>query len=209
MTVYKRIAKPFFDFTLSLVAILIVLPFLLILTILLFAYNSGSPFFLHNRPGKNGRIFKIIKFKTMNENRDENGNLLPDAQRLTSIGRFMRQTSLDEMPQLINVLKGDMSLVGPRPLAVEYLQLYNDFQKRRHEVKPGITGLAQVKGRNLISWEQKFKLDVWYVDNISFLLDMKIICQTIIKVLKREGIGLRGSTMGSLILESFKGNEKI
>ena len=149
------------------------------------------------------RIFTLIKFKTMNDNRDANGKLLPDSERLTRIGRFIRSTSLDEIPQLINVLKGDMSLVGPRPLLVKYLPLYNDHQKRRHEVKPGITGWAQVNGRNALSWEEKFNLDVWYVDNMSFALDMKIIWTTLVKIVEREGI----SSVTSTTMEAFRGNE--
>jgi len=169
---------------------------------LLLINNSGSPFFLQRRPGKDGRIFKVIKFKTMNDRKDTNGHLLPDDQRLTSLGRFLRQNSLDEIPQLFNVLKGDMSIIGPRPLLVSYLPLYNDFQKRRHEVKPGITGLAQIKGRNAITWKNKFKFDVWYVDHISFTLDLKIFLLSVIKVLKREGTEFSGPG----IHEIFKGN---
>lgn len=164
--------------------------------------NDGKAFFFQKRPGKNDRIFCIIKFKTMNENKDAFGNLLPDSQRLTKVGSIVRKSSLDEIPQLINVLMGDMSLVGPRPLLLEYLTLYNDDQKRRHEVKPGITGWAQVNGRNAISWEEKFKLDVWYVDNQSFWLDMKILWLTIRKVLVREGINQDGQAT----MEPFKGN---
>ena len=183
-----RIIKPFLDLILSLAGLILLLPFLIIITILLFISNSGSPFFFQSRPGKNGKVFKIVKFKTMNDKRDADGKLLPDAQRITAIGKFIRKTSLDEIPQLINVVKGDMSLVGPRPLLVTYLHLYNDFQKRRHEVKPGITGWAQVNGRNAISWDKKFEYDVWYVDNMSFFLDMKILLKTVEKVFKRDGI---------------------
>lgn len=183
-----RIIKPFLDLILSLTGLILLLPFLIIITILLFISNSGSPFFFQSRPGKNGKVFKIVKFKTMNDKRDADGKLLPDAQRITAIGKFIRKTSLDEIPQLINVVKGDMSLVGPRPLLVTYLHLYNDFQKRRHEVKPGITGWAQVNGRNAISWDKKFEYDVWYVDNMSFFLDMKILLKTVEKVFKRDGI---------------------
>src|SRR5690606_31873546 len=147
--------------------------------------NNGRPFFLQPRPGKGGEVFKIIKFKTMNDKKDADGNLLSDAERLTPIGAFIRKTSLDEIPQLINVLKGDMSLIGPRPLLVQYLPLYNEFQKRRHEVRPGMTGWAQVNGRNTISWDKKFEYDVWYVDHLSFLLDMKILLLTIKKVFVR------------------------
>ena len=183
-----RIIKPFLDLILSLTGLILLLPFLIIITILLFISNSGSPFFFQSRPGKNGKVFKIVKFKTMNDKRDADGKLLPDAQRITAIGKFIRKTSLDEIPQLINVVKGDMSLVGPRPLLVTYLHLYNDFQNRRHEVKPGITGWAQVNGRNAISWDKKFEYDVWYVDNMSFFLDMKILLKTVEKVFKRDGI---------------------
>ncbi len=170
--------------------------------LLLLIANNGKPFFLQQRPGKNEKIFTVIKFKTMNDKKDENGNLLPDEERLTTIGKFIRKTSLDEIPQLLNVIKGDMSLVGPRPLLVEYLPLYNEFEKRRHEVKPGITGWAQVNGRNAISWQQKFEYDVWYVDHLSFGLDMKILFMTFVKVFKSEGI----NAAGSATMEKFKGN---
>ncbi|QRE13423.1 sugar transferase, partial [Flavobacterium psychrophilum] len=181
---YKLFIKQIIDFLVSLVAVVILTPLLLIITIGLFFANNGKPFFFQLRPGKNGKIFKIIKFKTMNEAKDAQGNLLSDAERLTPIGKFVRKTSLDEIPQLLNVLNGDMSLIGPRPLLPQYLHLYNNFQNRRHEVKPGITGWAQVNGRNAISWDKKFELDVWYVDHISFSLDFKILYLTIIKVLK-------------------------
>ena len=164
--------------------------------------NSGKPFFFQSRPGKHGRIFKVIKFKTMNDKKDENGNLLPDEVRLTQAGKFIRKTSLDEIPQLINVIKGDMSLIGPRPLLVEYLPLYNEEQKRRHEIRPGITGWAQINGRNAITWEEKFQLDVWYVDHISFLLDMKILFLTFKKVFKGEGI----SSNTNVTMELFNGS---
>ena len=163
-------------------------PLLLLFTILLFFANAGKPFFFQLRPGKNGKIFKIVKFKTMNDKKDNDGKLLPDAQRLTAVGRFVRKTSIDELPQLINVLKGDMSLIGPRPLLTTYLHLYNDFQNRRHEIKPGITGWAQVNGRNAISWDKKFEYDVWYVDHLSLSLDLKILFKTILKVFKSDGI---------------------
>jgi len=155
---------------------------------LLFFLNQGKPFFLQQRPGKNERIFNIIKFKTMNDKKDANGNLLPPLQRLTRTGEFMRKYSLDEIPQLLNVIKGDMSIIGPRPLLMDYLPLYNDYQKQRHNIKPGITGWAQVKGRNAITWEQKFEYDVWYVKNLSFLLDLKILFLTLYKVFKKEGV---------------------
>ena len=185
---YRRLIKPVFDFIISLVVFIILLPVFLIATFLLFVVNSGRPFFLQPRPGLHGKIFSVIKFKTMNDKTDNNQNLLPDSKRLTPIGKFIRKTSLDEIPQLLNVIKGDMSLVGPRPLLVEYLPLYNEFQKKRHSVKPGITGWAQVNGRNTISWEEKFAYDIWYVDHVSFLLDMKIIFLTIKKVFATEGI---------------------
>jgi len=163
-------------------------PVLFGVSVVLIIVNKGTPIFYQQRPGKNGVIFKIIKFKTMNDKKDINGNLLPDRFRLTNAGRFIRSTSMDELPQLINVLKGDMSLVGPRPLLVKYLPLYNATQARRHDVKPGITGWTQVNGRNSVGWEHKFDLDIWYVDNISFKLDMKILWLTVLKVFKREGI---------------------
>ena len=168
----------------------------------MFLANSGNPFYFQKRPGRHNRIFSIIKFKTMNDRTDAQGNLLPDFQRLTKIGSIVRKTSLDEIPQLLNVLKGDMSLVGPRPLLVQYLPLYSAEQRRRHLVKPGITGWAQVNGRNSISWEEKFKLDVWYVGNASFLLDVKIIYLTIKKVFMREGI----SAQGHATMEYFQGD---
>src|SRR5690554_8229415 len=165
--------------------------------------NRGRPFFFQKRPGKNEKMFKIIKFKTMNDKKDLEGNLLSDAERLTAVGKFVRKTSLDEIPQLLNVIKGDMSLIGPRPLLVDYLPLYNSIQKRRHEVRPGITGWAQVNGRNAISWEQKFNYDVWYVNNISLALDIKILFMTILKVFKSEGI----SQDGQATMTKFKGNK--
>ena len=185
---YKAIFKPIIDFLIAIIGILILSPVFLIVMFSLSIANEGKPFFFQSRPGKNGKIFKIIKFKTMNDKKDPQGNLLSDAERLTKIGSFVRKTSLDEMPQLINVLKGDMSLVGPRPLLPEYLPLYNEFQKQRHNAKPGITGWAQVNGRNAISWNQKFEFDVWYVNNISCSLDFKILLQTAQKVIKSEGI---------------------
>ncbi len=199
---YLGFFKRFFDVLLSMGGIIVLTPILILIFILLYFANKGKPFFLQLRPGKNERIFKVIKFKTMNDKRHINGNLHPDSERLTWIGNIIRKTSLDEIPQLINVLKGDMSLIGPRPLLVEYLPLYNEFQKRRHEVRPGITGWAQINGRNAISWEEKFNLDVWYVNNLSFWLDIKIIWLTIAKVLRREGI----SQPGQASMEPFKGN---
>lgn len=199
---YKIYIKSIIDFCISLLVLIVASPILILITLLLFFSNKGKPFFFQLRPGKNDKIFKIIKFKTMNDKKESEGNLLSDEKRLTKVGAFVRKTSLDEIPQLINVIKGDMSLIGPRPLLPEYLPLYNDFQKRRHEVKPGITGWAQVNGRNLISWQQKFEYDIWYVENISFLLDCKIVFLTIKKVFKREGI----SAENSVSAEAFKGN---
>lgn len=190
------------DFFVAMVGFLLLLPLFLVVTFALLIGNRGKPFFFQMRPGKDGKIFKIIKFKTMNDRKDSQGNLLPDADRLTSVGSFVRKTSLDEIPQLLNVIKGDMSLIGPRPLLPSYLPLYNDFQRRRNEVKPGITGWAQVNGRNAISWEKKFELDVWYVDHISFPLDMKILLMTVMKVFKSEGI----TQEGHVTSEEFKGN---
>jgi len=198
---YNSFFKPIFDFLASLLALLVFLPLFIVLTIALYFANNGKPFFFQNRPGKNGKIFKIIKFKTMTDAKDVNGNLLPDRERLTKTGNFVRKTSLDEVPQLINVLKGDMSLIGPRPLLTQYLHLYNDFQNRRHEVKPGITGWAQVNGRNAISWDKKFELDVYYVKHLSFLLDLKILFLTLKKVIIREGINAENSAT----IEPFQG----
>lgn len=190
---YCRFFKRFFDFVIALSALICLSPILIVVTIWLHFANKGAgAFFLQERPGKNEKIFKIIKYKTMTDERDANGNLLPDADRLTKVGRFVRSTSIDELPQLINVLKGDMSLIGPRPLRVHYLPLYNKQQRHRHDVRPGITGWAQVNGRNNISWTQKFELDVWYVENISFMIDIKIIYLTIRKVLKRSDISKQG-----------------
>ncbi|GIM59542.1 sugar transferase [Capnocytophaga sp. ARDL2] len=200
---YKTFIKPLLDFILALIGFLLLSPVFIIVTIGLFFANQGKPFFFQLRPGKDGKIFKIIKFKTMNDKKDEHGNLLPDAARLTKIGSLVRKTSLDEIPQLLNVIKGDMSLIGPRPLLPQYLELYNDFQRRRHQVKPGITGWAQINGRNAISWDKKFEYDVWYVDHISFGLDLKILFLTIKKVFVREGI----SQDGQATTEEFKGNK--
>jgi len=200
---YKSLLKPILDFILAFIAFIILSPVFIITFILLSVSNQGNSFFFQPRPGKNGRIFKVIKFKTMSDKKDRQGNLLPDRDRLTKTGNFVRKTSLDEIPQLINVLKGDMSLVGPRPLLVKYLPLYNTVQKRRHDVKPGITGWAQVNGRNAISWEEKFNYDVWYVDHQSLSLDLKIIFKTIQKVLKSEGI----NTQGQATTKPFTGSE--
>lgn len=199
---YTAVIKPFFDKLFSFLILLIASPFLLILIILLYVANHGEVWFRQERPGKNGKIFTVIKFKTMSDERDERGHLLPDEHRLTGIGKFIRTTSLDELPQLFNVLQGDMSFVGPRPLLVEYLPLYNQEQQRRHEVTPGITGWAQVNGRNTVSWPQKFTYDVWYVDHISFGLDIKILLLTVMKVFKAEGI----SSDTSVTMEKFHGN---
>jgi undecaprenyl phosphate N,N'-diacetylbacillosamine 1-phosphate transferase len=201
--VYIKFFKRILDLLVSLLALLVLSPLFVIIFLSLFIANSGYPFFFQKRPGQYNRIFSIIKFKTMNDRTDAHGNLLPDFQRLTKIGSLVRKTSLDEIPQLLNVLKGDMSLVGPRPLLVQYLPLYSAEQRRRHLVKPGITGWAQVNGRNSISWEEKFKLDVWYVDNASFLLDVKIIFLTIKKVFMREGI----SAQGHVTMEYFQGDQ--
>ncbi len=200
---YKHFFKRLIDFFLSFLGFIIISPIFLLLWIWLSIANRGAgAFFFQERPGKDERIFRVIKFKTMNEQRDTEGKLLPDSERLTRVGRFVRSTSLDEIPQLLNVIKGDMSLIGPRPLLVEYLPLYNEKQKRRHEVRPGITGWAQVNGRNAISWQQKFEYDVWYVDNVSLSLDLKILLKTIRKVFKREGI----SSDTSATMEAFNGN---
>lgn len=186
----------------SFVALICLCPILIVVMVLLYFANEGAGiFFTQDRPGKNGKVFKVIKFKTMNDKKDPLGNLLPDDQRITKIGKFVRSTSIDEFPQLINVLKGDMAIIGPRPLLVQYLPLYSKEQARRHEVRPGITGWAQCHGRNAISWSEKFKLDVWYVDNCSLLIDLKVIFITIKKVFKREGI----SKEGMATTEAFNG----
>lgn len=200
---YSKYIKFLFDFVVAGIGIIMLLPVFIIVLICLLIANDGKVFFLQKRPGKNGKIFKIIKFKTMNDKRDNNGILLSDANRLTKVGIFIRKTSLDEIPQLLNVLKGEMSLIGPRPLLPEYLSLYSDFQKQRHDVKPGITGWAQVNGRNAISWSQKFELDVWYVQNISFFLDLNILLRTVKKVIKRDGI----NTVNTATTELFNGKD--
>jgi len=198
---YRMLFKRVIDLLLGTTGFILLSPVFLVVSLLLFVANSGKPFFFQRRPGKNGKIFTIIKFKTMNDRRDAEGRLLSDRERLTPVGRFVRRTSLDEIPQLLNVIKGDMSLVGPRPLLPEYLPLYSPVQARRHEVRPGITGWAQVNGRNAISWEQKFDYDVWYVDNRSFLLDLRILWLTLVKVFRSEGI----SGQGSATMEKFTG----
>lgn len=188
MKLYRDFFKPLLDIVLATVGFLILFPIFFSVLLLLMYKNKGKPFFYQERPGKDEHIFKIIKFKTMNDKTDSNGVLLPPSERLTKIGIFVRKYSLDEIPQLLNVIKGEMSLIGPRPLLIRYLPRYNTFQKQRHNIKPGITGWAQVNGRNAISWEQKFEYDVWYVHNLSFLLDVKILFLTIYKVFKRTGI---------------------
>jgi lipopolysaccharide/colanic/teichoic acid biosynthesis glycosyltransferase len=185
---YAKIIKPSLDFFMAISALSVSLPFLFLVTLLLVFVNRGKPFFIQIRPGKFGKLFHVVKFKTMNDNKDASDNLLPDSERLTAIGIFLRKTSIDELPQLLNVVKGDMSLVGPRPLLPEYLPLYSPSQFRRHVVRPGITGWAQINGRNTLSWEERFEMDLWYVDNISFKLDVKILFLTIHKAFKREGI---------------------
>ena len=200
---YRSFFKRIFDFILSLTAIIILSPVLLLLTVIGAFLMGGNPFFTQERPGKDCKIFKLVKFKSMNNKRDERGELLPDEKRLTSYGQFIRNTSLDELPELINILKGDMAVVGPRPLLVRYLTRYSKTQARRHEVRPGLTGLAQVNGRNAISWEEKFRYDVEYVDNLSLMLDIKIILMTVLKVVKRDGI----SSENSATMEEFMGQQ--
>ena len=199
---YKFFFKRIIDFVLASSGLLLLSPLFILVIIGLSLANQGKPFFFQLRPGKNGKIFKIIKFKTMNDKKDSNGQLLSDEHRLTNIGKFVRKTSLDEIPQLLNVIKGEMSLIGPRPLLPEYLSLYNKVQKMRHDVKPGITGWAQVNGRNAISWQQKFEYDIWYVQHISFALDIKIFFLTVKKVFVSEGINMEGQ----VTTEAFKGN---
>ena len=200
---YKLFFKRLLDFCISLIALICISPILLVVTLWLHFANKGAgAFFLQERPGKDGKIFKVIKFKTMTDERDADGNLLPDEKRLTKVGKFVRSTSIDELPQLFNVLKGDMALIGPRPLLVQYLPLYSKEQARRHEVRPGISGWAQCHGRNAISWTEKFKLDVWYVDHVSLLTDLKVIGITIMKVLKRADI----NEAGQATMEAFNGH---
>lgn len=199
---YKLFFKRLIDFVLGIGLFLILSPLFILVMVFLFFANRGKPFFFQHRPGKNEKVFSIIKFKTMNDKTDEDGNLLPFEKRITKVGSFVRKYSLDEIPQLLNVIIGDMSLVGPRPLLVKYLPLYNSVQKRRHEVKPGITGWAQVNGRNTISWEQKFDFDVYYVDHISFLFDLKILFLTAKKVLIKEGV----NSSDTLNMEEFNGS---
>ena len=202
---YKNCFKRFFDFWISLIVLICISPILMVVTIWLHFANKGAgAFFTQDRPGKDGKIFKVIKFKTMTDERDALGNLLPDADRLTKVGKFVRSTSIDELPQLINVLKGDMALIGPRPLLVQYLPLYSPEQARRHEVRPGISGWAQCHGRNAISWTEKFKLDVWYVDHVSLLTDLKVIFITIKKVLFKEDINQVGGEWATM--DPFNGH---
>jgi lipopolysaccharide/colanic/teichoic acid biosynthesis glycosyltransferase len=199
---YKLVFKRLLDFAAAAFGFLLISPIFILVTIGLFFANQGKPFFFQTRPGKHGKLFNIIKFKTMNDKKDALGKLLEDGERLTKIGAFVRKTSLDEIPQLLNVIKGDMSLIGPRPLLVKYLPLYSNHQANRHNVRPGITGWAQVNGRNAISWNQKFDYDVWYIDNVNLKLDMKIFMLTLKKVLVSEGI----SSGTSVTTESFTGN---
>ena len=199
---YRSFFKPLLDFFVAFLAIVVLSPLLLLVTLLLALANKGNPFFFQKRPGKYGEIFQIVKFRTMTNEKNEQGNLLPDEMRLTGIGKLVRKTSLDEVPQLFNVFKGDMSLIGPRPLLPHYLALYNDRQQKRHLVKPGITGWAQVNGRNAISWNQKFEYDVWYVENLSPILDLKILIKTVKKVLLSEDI----NTANMATTEPFNGN---
>jgi len=200
---YRHFFKRFLDFCISLLALICVSPILIVVALWLHFANKGAgAFFLQERPGKDGKIFKVIKFKTMTDERDASGNLLPDEKRLTKVGAFVRSTSIDELPQLINVLKGDMALIGPRPLLVEYLPLYTKEQNRRHEVRPGISGWAQCHGRNSISWTEKFKLDVWYVDHLSLLTDLKVVLLTLKTIIKRNGI----SQEGMATMEAFNGH---
>ncbi|WP_276169217.1 sugar transferase [Zobellia alginiliquefaciens] len=204
---YRHFFKRLIDFILALSILVLTSPIILLVIIFLGIANHGNIFFVQSRPGKNGKVFKILKFKTMNDKKDASGNLLPDEVRLTTAGKFVRKTSLDELPQLLNVLKGDMSLIGPRPLLVSYLPLYSDFQKRRHEVKPGITGWAQVNGRNAISWDKKFEYDVSYVDHLTFILDLKILVKTVLKVIKSDGIS--SDTSATMELFTGTGNNKL
>ena len=202
---YKHFFKRFIDFWIALIGLICLLPILLVVIVLLHYANKGAGvFFFQERPGKNTKIFKMVKFKTMTDERDADGNLLPDADRLTKVGKFVRSTSIDELPQLYNVLKGDMALIGPRPLLVQYLPLYSAEQARRHEVRPGISGWAQCHGRNNISWTEKFKLDVWYVDHVSFLTDMKVFLLTIKKVICRDNINQIGGEWATM--DPFNGH---
>ena len=202
---YKNCFKRVIDFCLALIGLIVLSPLFLVLIILGAIFMGGNPFFTQERPGKNEKIFKLIKFRSMSNKKDKSGNLLPDEVRLNKYGKLLRKTSLDEIPELINILKGDMALVGPRPLLIEYIPLYSREQHRRHEVLPGLTGYAQINGRNSISWEERFKLDVWYVDHVSFLVDIKILLKSIEVVTKREGI----SSGTSVTMEAFTGSKNI
>ncbi len=199
---YRSFFKRVLDFCVSFTVLILISPLFLILIIFLAIANQGKPFFVQRRPGKNEKIFSIVKFKTMNDKKDDQGNLLPDKDRITKVGAFVRKTSLDEIPQLLNVLKGEMSLIGPRPLIIEYLPIYNSTQKKRHNVRPGITGWAQVNGRNSITWKKKFEYDVWYVEHLSFLVDLKIIGLTLQKVIQKKDVNLSEE----LTSEYFNGN---
>lgn len=201
--IYQKYLKRILDLILASIILITTSLVIIFVSLVLFFLNKGHVFFLQPRPGKNEKIFYIIKFKTMNDSCDKDGNLLPDFKRLTIFGKFIRKTSIDELPQLINVVKGDMSLVGPRPLLIDYLPRYNDFQKRRHDVRPGITGWAQVNGRNTINWQQKFEHDAWYVNNLSFLLDFKILLLTLKKIIISEGV----NSSSTVTMEEFKGND--
>jgi undecaprenyl phosphate N,N'-diacetylbacillosamine 1-phosphate transferase len=201
---YRRYIKQLLDIVFAAICLVLLLPVILLVSALLAVANKGRVFFTQQRPGKNGQLFRLIKFKTMTDEKDENGKLLPDSKRLTKTGLFIRSTSLDELPQLINVLKGDMSFIGPRPLLPKYLPLYNQTQAKRHDVKPGITGWAQVNGRNALSWEQKFELDVWYVANVSFRLDLQIFWKTLTKIIKRDGI----NASNAATMPPFSGNQQ-
>ena len=202
--IYGKYIKRILDFVLSLLALVILSPLILIFTIIGAIKMKGNPFFVQKRPGKDGKIFSLIKFRTMTNKKDKDGNLLPDEKRLTSYGKFLRSTSIDEVLEIINILKGDMSIIGPRPLLVKYLPLYNEYQKHRHDVRPGLTGYAQVHGRNAVSWEEKFDMDVKYVQHITFMGDLKILLETVVKVLKRDGI----SSETSVTMEEFRGTSE-
>lgn len=208
---YAKCFKRLIDFVLSLISLIVLSPMLFILTVVGAIAMKGNPFFLQLRPGKKDkygkeRIFKLIKFRTMSNLRDKSGNLLPDYQRLGKYGALLRSTSLDELPELLNILKGDMAIVGPRPLLVKYLPLYNEYQRHRHDVRPGLTGNAQVHGRNTVSWEERFALDVWYTEHLSFFLDVKLIIKTVLLVFKREGITSEGS--GNVTMKEFTGSKR-
>lgn len=202
---YSKFFKRFFDFILSLCALIVLSPLLLVLTVVGVIEMRGNPFFVQERPGKNEKIFKMIKLRTMYNCKDENGEFLPDEQRLNKYGIWLRKTSCDELLELVNILKGDMSIVGPRPLLVKYLPRYNERQRRRHDVRPGLTGYAQAHGRNAVSWEEKFEMDVWYIENVSFITDIKILFDTVKIVLKREGV----SSDTAATMEEFMGNAEI